>query len=274
MNKLHLLAAFMLFCITSLAQAPATLKLNKGAVYQLESKIHTNSITNYMGQDMESKVDMTSKYELKVADVSDNQYTINSAVTALKMDMTNAGQQMQYDSDDSTNTGNPMAAGLQEVLNKQQTITINKSGMLISGVADSSITSPIMKQLENSGFGSNLAFVPVPKNVKAGDTWTVTEGDSTGVMNTVHYTVKSVRGNLVNLDFTGATKSNLTVEANGMEIKTKTEGTSEGTAVVDKSGVLQSSKATVKASGTVSVMGQEMPTSTVVESETTVKKLK
>lgn len=274
MKRIHLLTAGILLCFTSMAQTPATLNLNKGSVYQVESKIQTNSKTNYMGQDMESKVDMVSVYEMKVADASDNKYTINSKVSALKMDMANMGQEMKYDSEDSNDTNNPMAAGFKEVLNKEQIVTIDKSGKVIAGINDSTLSSPMMKQLENSGFGSNLAFVAIPKNVKTGDSWTVTEGDTTGIMNTIHYTVKSVEGDLVNLDFTGETKSNLTVEANGMEVKTHTTGTSKGSTIVNKSGVVQSSKASVKASGTVSVMGQDMPTETVVESDTTVKKIK
>ncbi len=58
----------------------------------------------------------------------------------------------------------------------------------------------------------------------------------------------------------------------GMEITTKTKGKFSGEEIVDiTTGIVQSNTTTADASGTVSVMGQELPTSSKVTSTTTVK---
>lgn len=274
MKKLNLLATGLLFSIAALAQNTGTLNLTKGKVYSVESKILTNNKTNMMGQEMDSKADIIAVYEIAIEGTSGNQYQVGSTVKSMKMNMSMMGQEMKFDSQDSADATGPLGGTVKDLLNKEQKITIDKSGKVLAGINDSSALAPELKQMENSGFGTNLAFIALPANLKVGDTWTAGNDTSAAIQTTTHYTVKSITGNLMNLDFTGETKTTMTLENQGMEVLTKTTGAFEGNATVERSGVVQTSKSTGKASGTVSVMGQEMPLDVNVTSETTVKEVK
>lgn len=274
MKKLHLLVAGILFSIAVSAQNSGTLNLSKGNVYSVESVINTESKTNMMGQEIDSKADVKSVYEITVKDAAVNQYKLGNTVKSMGMNISAAGQEMKFDSQDSADLAGPMGATIRGIINKEQMITIDKSGKVIAGINDSAIVDPSMKQIEASGFGTNLVFIALPANLKVGDTWTAGSDTSSAIQTTTHYTVASISGDLVNLTFTGETKTSMTIENQGMEILTKTAGTLEGSATVSKSGVVQTSKNTGKASGTVSVMGQEMPIDVIANSETTVKVIK
>lgn len=274
MKTLNLLPAAILFSVAAFAQNTGTLNLTKGKVYRVESVIMSNNKTNAMGQMIESKADMTSVYEIAVKDEKNDEYKIGSTVKAFKMDIGAAGQEMKYDSENPADSSSMFASSFKNLLNHEQIVSVDKSGKLVDMDKDSTLLSATMEQMKNSGFGTNLAFIALPKNIKAGDTWTAGSSDSAAIQTTTHYTVKSITGDLVNLAFTGETKTKMTIENQGMEVETKTTGTFEGNAMVEKSGVVQVSKNVGKASGTVSVMGQEMPVDVNVTSETTVKEIK
>ncbi len=274
MKKLFLTGAALLFGFGLFAQNGNTIQLTKGKKYKLETKMVTQSKTNIQGQDMESNMNLSTVYNLEVSDASNSQYSIGSTIKAVKLEMSNMGQEMKYDSDDTTQSNNPMAAGLSEYLNKQQNVVLDNSGKVVKVAGETSTENPMAKQFENSGYGTQAAFVALPANVKAGDTWTANVVDS-GVTTTTHYTVKSVDGNSVTLDYTGETKVKMTIETQGMEVHTTTQGTFTGTALVDKStGVVQKSKVNSKSTGTVEAMGQEFPTESTVVTESSVNEIK
>lgn len=270
MKKLNLIAVSMFLGFSAMAQNTNSLQLTQGKSYNVTSNIQTTSKTSVQGQDMETSINMKALYNMSVAGSQSNQYSINSTIKSIKMEMSQMGMDMKYDSDDPKDASSPLAEGLSSVLNKPQTVKLDNQGNVVKGPADNSAdASPILKQFENSGYGTQAAFIALPVNVKVGDTWTVSNNDS-GVSNITHYTIKSIDNNLVNLDVSGETKADMTVENQGMEIHTKTAGTFTGTAIVATTGVLQNSKITTSSKGNVEVMGQEMPTETTVVSETTV----
>ena len=64
------------------------------------------------------------------------------------------------------------------------------------------------------------------------------------------------------------------MEMQGMEINTKTTGTFSGEQTADvNTGIINQNNLTADAKGTISVMGQEIPTTVKATSTTTVKTL-
>jgi hypothetical protein len=152
---------------------------------------------------------------------------------------------------------------------------MDNSGKIIDQPGSDSSVSQIAKQLNfaASGYGAQMAFLALPKNLKPGTTWTE-KTDDNGIIRTTNYTVKDIAGNIATVSFTGTVATDTKMEQQGMEITTKTSGKFTGEEKVDsKSGVIQSSNTTADASGTVSAMGQDFPTSSKVNSTTTVKVL-
>ena len=118
-----------------------------------------------------------------------------------------------------------------------------------------------------------MAFLALPKNPKVGASW-IENSDEGGIKRTTNYMIKSIVGNVATIGFEGTVSTEATMQQQGMEMSTKTTGKFSGEEKVDaKSGVVQSNSTTGEASGTVTAMGQDFPTTTKVTSTTTVKSL-
>jgi Family of unknown function (DUF6263) len=140
-----------------------------------------------------------------------------------------------------------------------------------------SIINMIMKQMvgdpDEGGYGANMAFEALPKNAKIGSTW-VDSSNSNGISRVTNYIIKEINGTKATISLQGTLVTDIKSEMQGMEIATKTKGTFTGEDIVDvKTGVVQQRNSTMDASGTISVMGQEIPNTTKVVSETTVKSI-
>lgn len=277
MKKITLFITAAIFTSTGLfAQSNNSLNLKKGQKYVVENKISTKSSTEMQGQTMEANADITSTYNIEVKDVVADNYNLTNTVTAVKMNMTQMGQEMNFDSEKNEDANGPIGSALKDYIKQPKEVVIDKSGKIIPQKTDQKAdsTNMIAKQLGNfeaTGYGSDMAFESLPKNVKVGTTWT-SKKDNGGISKTTNYTVKSISGNLATLSMTGDITSDAKMENQGMEITTKTKGKFAGEEVVDTTtGVIQSSTSTADASGTIGVMGQELPTSSKVTSTTTVK---
>jgi hypothetical protein len=124
---------------------------------------------------------------------------------------------------------------------------------------------------EQQGYGAKMAFLPISKKVKAGTSWQ----DSTsaeGVTRVTNYLVKEIKGNTATISISGTENRDTKMEMQGMEINTKTTGKFAGEESVDiNTGVILQNNTSADASGTINVMGQEIPTTIKATSVTTVK---
>jgi hypothetical protein len=116
-----------------------------------------------------------------------------------------------------------------------------------------------------------MAFMPVSKTIKAGDSWQDSVS-ANGVTKVTNYVVKQINGNNATLSVSGTETRDTKIEMQGMEINTKTKGIFSGERTVDiTNGIISQNNSTMNASGNVSVMGQEIPTKVKATSVTTVK---
>jgi hypothetical protein len=267
-----------IFCITTglFAQNNSSLNLKKGQKYLVENKVSTKSSTEMQGQQMEANADVTSTYSIEVKDLVDNNYSLTNTVTGVKMNMTQMGQEMNFDSEKKEDIDGPIGSALKEYINQPKKVVMDKSGKLIPQKTDDTTqeTNMVAKQLGNfeaTGYGADMAFESLPQNVKVGSTWT-SKTDNEGISKSTTFIVKEVNGNIATIALTGNMASDTKMENQGMEITTKTTGKFSGEEKVDiTTGVIQTNTSTVDASGIIGVMGQELPTSSKITSTTTVK---
>lgn len=277
MKKITLFfSAAICFSATAMSQTATSLKLAKGQKYQVENKLTTTSSTEAQGQTMETKADVASVYNIEIKDKTDNIYNLSNTITNVKMNMSMMGQELAFDSDKKEDMDGQMGSALKDYINQPKDVVIDNSGKIITKKStDTTAAAGLAKQLnfEATGYGAQMAFLALPSNMKVGTTWT-DKTDNGGITKTTTYLVKDVSGNIATVSFTGTMATQATMEQQGMEISTKTTGKFSGEEKVDtKTGVVQSNTSTGEASGTVSAMGQDFPTTSKVTSTTTVKAL-
>ena len=263
-------------------ESKPAVNLIKGQKYVVESKVTTSSASEMQGQSMETSADVTSVYNIEVNDIKDNNYNMTNKLGAIKMNMTTMGQNINFDSDKKEDMDGQMGSSLKDYINHPNTVVMDKSGnIILADKTDSakkeeaqSPTQMIIKQMgdpEQMGYGAKLAFVPISKKVKAGDTWQDSTSDD-GVTKVTNYVVKDVTGNTATLSISGTENRDTKMEMQGMEINTKTNGKLSGEETVDiNTGVILQNNSTIDASGNISVMGQEIPTKVKATTVTTVK---
>ena len=263
-------------------ESKPAVNLIKGQKYVVESKVTTSSASEMQGQSMETSADVTSVYNIEVNDIKDNNYNMTNKLGAIKMNMTTMGQNINFDSDKKEDMDGQMGSSLKDYINHPNTVVMDKSGnIILADKTDSakkeeaqSPTQMIIKQMgdpEQMGYGAKLAFVPISKKVKAGDSWQDSTSED-GVTKVTNYVVKDVTGNTATLSISGTENRDTKMEMQGMEINTKTNGKLSGEETVDiNTGVILQNNSTIDASGNISVMGQEIPTKVKATTVTTVK---
>src|SRR5665647_2477267 len=238
MKKIILFVTASLCITTALfAQNNSTLNLKKGQKYLVENKVSTKSSTEMQGQQMEANADVTSTYSIEVNDLVDNNYNLTNIVTGVKMNMTQMGQEMNFDSEKKEDIDGPIGSALKEYINQPKKVVMDKSGKLIPQKTDDTTqeTNMVAKQLGNfeaTGYGADMAFESLPQNVKVGSTWT-SKTDNEGISKSTTFMVKAVSGNIATIALTGDMAADTKMENQGMEITTKTTGKFSGEEKVD-----------------------------------------
>ncbi|MDE3183016.1 MAG: hypothetical protein KGM16_06310 [Bacteroidota bacterium] len=276
MKKIQIFfAASICFSTATIAQTNASLKLPTGKTYQVENKLETSSSTDVQGQTMESKANITSTYKIDVKNKTGENYNLTNTLSHINMSMSMMGQDINFDSDSTSDMKGEFGSALKDYVNQPKDLTINNSSKIVSADSTDTSATGIAKRLNlaQTGYGTQLAFLPLPENPKVGTSWTENT-NSDGMSRTTNYTIKDISGDIATIAFTGTDSVQTTMEQQGMEIATKTTGKVVGEEKVDiKTGVIQSGSSTGDASGTVSAMGQDFPMKTKITSTTTVKEL-
>ena len=273
LRKISLLAVAAMFTYSAtFAQANNNLMLKKGQKYMVENKTSTNSTTEVQGQAMEVSIEATTSYEVEVTDNKDNNYNLSNTIKNVKMEMSQMGQEISFDSDKKADLDGPIGSAMKDYINVPQKVMISNQGDIIKdAVEKSDKPATPFGDVGAGGFGAALTFHALPKDLKVGQTWKNTSNENGTVKNTT-YTVKSINGDLATLTMAGDLDVNAKMEQMGMEMTTKAKGTFTGEEVVDsKTGVIQSQTMIVNSDGNIEVMGQELPTSSKVTSTTTIK---
>lgn len=276
-------AVFSTISSISFAQVSGTINPSAGQKFIVENKLNTTSSSEMMGQTMETNADVISTYKIEVKSIQDNNINFINTFTGMKMKMKVMDKEVSFDSEKQEDMDGEIGKNFKDILNEPKAVVMDKSGIVIvADIPDSASASAAenpamaaMKQMggdpAEQGYGATMTFEAIPSNVKVGSTWT----DSTttgGVTKITHYTVKELNGNEGKLALSGTFAGEVKTEMQGMEIQTKTTGNFTGEEIVDvKTGIIKQNNTSTDAKGTISVMGQEFPTSSKITSVTTVK---
>lgn len=258
----------------SFAQTNNKLAIKKGQKYVVENKTSTYSTTEVQGQPMEVTIEAMTTYHIEVTDSKDNSFTLTNTIKNVKMDMSQMGQQINFDSDKKEDMDGPIGSTFKTYLDIPQTVKINNEGDIVPDTNNASDkSSNPFGDFESTGFGASMAFHSLPKDLKVGQTWKGSKS-ADGTITTTNYTVKSINGDLATVTLSGDMNVDKKMEQMGMEMTTKSKGQFTGEEVVNmKTGIIQSQTMVINTDGNIEVMGQELPTSAKVTSSTSVKTL-
>jgi hypothetical protein len=280
MKRVFLSVTILAVSAIAFSQPTAKIKLTDG------QKIVAESVTDIqasltMGMELSSNSTTLNAMEVKSSN-ADN-YFISSTLTKMKVTSNMMGQASNYDSENKTGNDEQMAKIFDDRLNKPVDVTLNNTtGQAVTEKksakkTDADETNPVadmMKIFTDNASEEAIvsgAFEMIPKGKSTGDSW----GDTTTArdMKTIRsFTLKSVTGNeaiiLSNVVLTAVNK----LDFQGMEFIINTETKTKSEIVADIStGLVMKRTGVADITGTIPMMGQEMPISAKVTSTTIYK---
>jgi hypothetical protein len=267
------------------AQAPAKIKLNNGQKIAIESSIDIQA-NLAMGMGLTSNSTTVNALEVKNSNAQN--YLITNTLTKLKMTSTNTMGQPggNYDSENKAANDEQMAKIFDEKLNKPADVTLDN----ITGSAlvttkkkekkadtdedDANPMANMMKMFSDNGSDDAVvsgAFTVIPKGKSIGDSWadTTTDKDMKAIRT---YTLKSITGNEAVIQSNSVLNAVNKLDFQGMELTIKTETKSNGEIVSDIStGLVKTKSSVADITGSIPIMGQDMPISAKVTSTSVYK---
>ncbi|HMU10131.1 MAG TPA: DUF6263 family protein [Ferruginibacter sp.] len=285
MKKISLIA-FSLFTGTLAFSQNASVKPISTGKIQLNNgqKIIASSniiIEADLGMGMQMTSNSTTENNLEVKNSTDKEYTITSTLTKLKLDFNMAGQATNYDSEKNTTPSSDMEKSLAERLNKPVDVILdNATGTAglkekpeKSDDAEANPMEGLMNAFAESSDDAVVsgAFKLLPAGKNIGDSWsdTTKEKDMTTIRT---YTLKSVSGNeaLVQLDAVTTASNKLDFQGMEFEFKSTTKSTGDITTDIN-SGLIKSKNTHAEITGSIQLMGQDMPVTAKVKTTGTYK---
>lgn len=273
MKKNSICISVLLFLtITSFAQNTAKIVLNKGQKFIQETNGDVVISQEVMGQPVESKIEIKSATTIEVKNVNDTGYSLTYTVTKMKMNMSAMGQNMAYDSDKQDNDST-ISKSMDKMLNNPQNFEIDKMGKVVSKTEDENkelTGNDMMAGLQNI-LGVSDAFQAIPLKAKTGYNW-IDSVNKEGTRSNMAYTIKDLKGNDATVSVKGTVQMSQKAEAQNMEFTNNSTGTLNGELIIDmKTGIIKQRNTTVETTGTMDIMGQQIPMATKIISETIIK---
>ena len=271
----------MVVSTASMGQSKGSITLSKGQKYTVETTITTTSSSDMQGQKMETNSDVSTTFTIEVLGFKEDHYNLSNTMSAIKINISAMGQNINFDSDKKEDLEGDIGASLKGLIHVPHDVQMDRTGNLISNASDtvkqdSSNTqmNVMLKQIgdpEQTGYGTKMAFLPVNKKTKPGTNWQDSTSED-GVTRLTNYTVKQIDGSIAVILISGTEYRDTKMEMQGMEILTKTVGKFNGEQTIDlNTGVVVQNNSTMDAAGNLSVMGQDIPTSIKATTTTTVK---
>ncbi len=191
------IAFFVLASCTAFAQESVLLRLNFDEGDKYIVKVDMNQ-----GMGMPGTMNMSMTMAMSVKEVAKETIKTESKITAIKMNMNQAGVSMQYDSeseteDDGSNPyGQTMKAQFEPMMKSTIHQTLDRMGNILETRAEP--TFPGLDQM-----AKNRRYIDYPKEkVSVGSTW-VSETLEDGLNMKFLYTVTSIANGIVSLDVSG-----------------------------------------------------------------------
>ena len=233
-----------------------------------------------MGMEMVSKSAMQNT--LLVKSGTDKHYTISNTFTKIKSNITMMGQPYSYDSENKESNTGEMAKTFDNVLNKPVDIVIdNLTGKAVQAqkkekkkeTDESNPAADMMKMFSDytdEGIVSG-AFEMIPAGKNIGDSWADTSG--TKEMKMIRkFTLNAITGSESVILMDAVINAVNKLDFQGMEFEVKTVTKTKGEINTDiNTGLVKKRSSIADITGTVQMMGQDMPISAKVTTSATYK---
>ncbi len=286
----QVLLGTLLFSSTSFAQPAASvngnaatgfrkISLKPGTRFSVEHNMNSSSNMEMMGQSMDIKADMRLFSKVDVTAKNGEVYKLSTTITRMVTSADMMGQAMEYDSDKPGDNETDLGKMLKDKINQPAEADLTEDGRVTLLKKDSSGSgglnplSSMMGGAEDETNGLGDVFMLIPLEAKAGDTWndSLINGGSKTYRT---YTIKSMAGDDAVITISGTQSINRTVENQGMEVTIELNNKLSGeTTVSTATGLIRQRTLTMEGSGTTGVMGQSIPMTTKVTTQSTVSPL-
>ena len=258
--------------------------LIKGQKLQIDNVVKSLTNMDLMGQAMEMTSDATMTHQVEVKETKESNYTVASTITKITSNGNAMGQAYTFDSDKKEDLETEIGKAMKGQLNVTHEADFNTSGNVISekkvAAAQAQNSNPMMDMMKNltgggsdDGGGAGEIFQVLPKGKKPGDSWTdstIAEGSKTYKT----YTLKEIKGNDAILTLSGTQSTNKKIEQQGMEVNVTMESKLSGESTVDlTTGIVKQKSLVMDGAGNADAMGQAIPITTKITSNTLVKNL-
>ncbi|MBK7123130.1 MAG: hypothetical protein IPH68_10145 [Chitinophagaceae bacterium] len=265
--------------MSNIGSAGGKIKLANDQAIVIESSTDIEASFS-MGMEMVSKSIVQNS--LLVKNSTDKQYTISNTFTKIKANLTMMGQPYNYDSENKESNNGDMAKIFDNSLNNPVDIIVdNMTGKAISEKKpvkkkDTDASNPatdLMKMFsDNSDEGIvSGAFEVIPPGRNIGDSWSDTTGAKDMKM-IRKYTLSSISGNESTILLDAVSNAVNKLDFQGMEFEIKSVTKTKGEIVTDiNTGLVKKRSSISDITGTVQMMGQDMPISAKVTSAGTYK---
>lgn len=250
------------------------LSFQKGQKLEVVHETNRTSTMQFMGQSMDTKAETLTTTTLDVENVTDTGTSIEQKVKRLKFNITSAMQSQSFDSEKEGDRNGQIGKLIEKSLKNKFTMTVDASGKVTSVKVDDDnpngnkeaedmanlVTSQLGMNISVPRIGDPSIFKILPnREIAIGDTWTdslLNNGQNTKW----NYTLKSITGNDVVLDYTEVSNTDTKQNMMGMEATIKTNFKGTGTVTIDKTtGLLKQRKGTLEEEGNIEVQGQSIP---------------
>lgn len=281
MKKIVFILSAVLTLHTVLAQPkPDKTVLADKIILTVGQKIfiqNSMSIESSMSPGMDMSSSTITENTLEVKSISDQNYTLSSTLTKMKMSMNMPGNSPSYDSEKKEDQDSEIGKSMGDKLNKPVDLILDRNTGRVTNTQKKTVDKSgnngenpmqgMMQFMGDAGGDEAIvegAFELIPQGKNTGDSWS----DSSAAINmkvVKTYVLKSVDGNvariLVNMTLDGVT----TVEMQGMQMDVSSTTKSSGEIIVDTlTGRVKKKTILSDVQGNMQIMGQSMPISAKV----------
>ena len=283
------LCSALLFSGSVFAQSAAPVNTNPGAgfrkislqpgtQFKVEHSMNSSSNMEMMGQSMDIKADMRLFSKVDVTAKNAGTYKLSTTITRMVTSADMMGQAMEYDSDKPGDNETDLGKMLKDKINQPAEADLTEDGRVTLLKKDSSggglnPLSSMMGGAEDETNGLGDVFMLIPLEAKAGDSWSDSLING-GTKTYRTYSIKSVSGDEAVITISGTQAINRTVENQGMEVTIELNNKLSGeTTVSTTTGLIRQRSLTMEGTGTTGVMGQSIPMTTKVTTQSTLSPL-
>lgn len=226
-------------------------------------KISTSTIqssTEVMEQKMEQNMTSTRKSEILITPVTEHEIKVVDKSLSIKMKMDVMGQEITYDTEKLND--NEQLFKLNDLINKETVITANAKGIITNIHYDSTIQAMLPMQPSFGGssdysIGYPLDFIlQLPTDLVIGKTWNTIVGKDEAKTEYT-YTIKSIEGDIINVNVFAKLILNQKGNAKGAEMTSNLTGEIKGNIWVNsKTNMVKMKTTTTALKGTMELNGK------------------